>query len=58
MKDGKSREFLHGVGHWYTDPTVKVETGPPLRDRERLATASSGRVSFLRVRADVRLNYT
>ena len=40
------------------DPTVKEETGPRRRDRKRIATASSGRFSFLRVRVDERLNYT
>ena len=58
MEYGESREILHRVGHLYTDPTVKEETGPRLRDRGRVAIASSGRVSLLRVRADVRLNYT
>ena len=42
LEDGESREFPHRVGHLYTDPTVKEETGPRLRNRGGVATAFSG----------------
>ena len=55
MEDGENSEVLHRVDDESTNPSIREEAGPRLRDRERVATVSQAfEAVFLRVSAEVR----